>query len=214
MDSKENNFLSRFAGIASIKDKKEQTVQLEQLADEGYAPAQEMIGQFYYDGNNEFIPHDIGKAKFYFSKAADQGEAHSQYMVWAIADKYNKRKVYDEYSYEFQNLKKAAEQKDVAAICIAAGMYAYGGNVNGNEAWKIEINLQEALRIANFLTDEELAKEDDSVKATISLIKKKANVTTYKSGDVTEYKGGSGCGWIMACVVIIVCVIIILFMRK
>lgn len=118
-----------------------------QAAKNGDAGAQNTLGERYYYGwgmlNEEHITHDMGKAFFYWSMAANQGNANAQRRLgeyyWTEREHCDKNKSF--YWY-----KKAADQGDPEALCCLARFYLDDVVVDRNKDEAIKLYQESANR--------------------------------------------------------------------
>lgn len=157
--------------VMRIKDSQEQVRELLRLADKGYAGAQTMIGRFYHEGSGG-LKKDDKKALEYFKKAADQGEEYSQWMVWSVTSEIDTATPYNENSYAFRNLVKAADAGYTSAIAFVTYAYAFGNmDVAGGKNWVIEKSKSKAEQYLNKLYDK-IGEDGDSGLAQIASVVK------------------------------------------
>jgi TPR repeat protein len=94
-------------------------------AEQGYAPAQEMVGMSYMGANG-----DYGKADMWLRRAAEQGDAEAQFWLGAF---YEQGQIgATDYREAFRWLQKAAEQGHPDAQVTLAQMYEDGEFVSQN----------------------------------------------------------------------------------
>jgi len=94
-------------------------------AEEGYAPAQEMVGMMYMGATG-----DYGKADMWLRRAAEQGNAEAQF--W-LGNAYEQGRIgTTDYGQAFKWLRKAAEQGHPDAQFSLAQMYEDGEFVSQN----------------------------------------------------------------------------------
>lgn len=96
-------------------------------AEQGYAPAQEMVGMMYAGVNG-----DYGKADMWLRRAAEQGNAEAQFWLGAFYEQ--GRMGATDYREAFQWLQKAAEQGHPDAQFSLGQMYEDGEFVPKNDA--------------------------------------------------------------------------------
>ncbi|MBR2126222.1 MAG: SEL1-like repeat protein [Akkermansia sp.] len=88
---------------------------LRPAAENGYAQAQNLLGDCYYDGHG--VPQDYAQAVQWYRKAAEQGDADAQCSLGACY--YSGHGVPQDYAEAVQWYRKAAEQGDAdAQICL------------------------------------------------------------------------------------------------
>jgi len=94
-------------------------------AEQGYAPAQEMMGMSYMGANG-----DYGKADMWLRRAAEQGNAEAQFWLGAF---YEQGRIgTTDYREAFKWLRKAATQGHPDAQVTLAQMYEDGEFVSQN----------------------------------------------------------------------------------
>lgn len=94
-------------------------------AEQGYAPAQEIVGMSYMGANG-----DYGKADMWLRRAAEQGNAEAQFWLGAF---YEQGRIgTTDYREAFKWLRKAAEQGHPDAQVTLAQMYEGGEFVSQN----------------------------------------------------------------------------------
>jgi TPR repeat protein len=59
---------------------------LRQSAEQGYTPAQSILGMLYYSGEKENVQQNWKQARFWFRRAAKQGDSVAQYYLGEIYD--------------------------------------------------------------------------------------------------------------------------------
>ena len=157
---------------------------IKQLADNGDAKAQEMLGQIYYQGTDS-VSTDQKKAEYYFKLAADQGLAKSQYMTWALIDEHNKGKYFNEDSLEFQYLLKAAEQKYPKAVLLLAYAYSVGKMNLGTDYanWEVKKNEEKAKSLLRSIQYESL---DSQGKQLMTALKRDLKISTSSQTTTSE----------------------------
>jgi TPR repeat protein len=96
-------------------------------AEQGYAPAQEMVGMMYAGVNG-----DYGKADMWLRRAAEQGNAEAQSWLGAFYEQ--GRMGATDYREAFRWFRKAAEQGDQDAQFCLGQMYEDGEFVSQNYA--------------------------------------------------------------------------------
>jgi len=96
-------------------------------AEQGYAPAQEMMGLMYMGANG-----DYGKADMWLRRAAEEGNVEAQFWLGAA---YEQGRIgATDYREAFRWLRKAAEQGHPDAQVSLAQMYEDGEFVSQNYA--------------------------------------------------------------------------------
>ncbi len=99
------------------------TEQLRQLANNGDAMAQSVLGDRYYDGDR--APQDYKQAVYWYTKAANQGDAAAQYNLGVCY--YNGEGVAQDYKQAVYWYTKAANQGEAVAQ-YKLGLCYFGGN--------------------------------------------------------------------------------------
>jgi len=94
-------------------------------AEQGYAPAQAMLGEMYLSAAG-----DRGKAEMWLRRAAEQGNTEGQFMLGATYE--NGRFGRRDYQEAFKWLRKAAEKGDPDAEVSLGEMYQDGEFVSQN----------------------------------------------------------------------------------
>jgi TPR repeat protein len=94
-------------------------------AEQGYAPAQEIVGMMYAGANG-----DYGKADLWLRRAAEQGNAEAQFWLGAFYEQGQMGAT--DYREAFRWLRKAAEQGHPDAQVTLAQMYEDGEFVSQN----------------------------------------------------------------------------------
>ena len=157
--------------VMNIKDPQEQVGELLKLADQGCAEAQELIGRFYFEGSSGF-GKDLKKALEYFKKAADQGKEYSKWMVWSVTSEIDTVTLYNENSYEFQNLVESADAGYTSAIVFVAVAYAFGNmDITGKKNWIVEKSRSKAEHYLKKLYDEIERTGDRELTQVASAVK-------------------------------------------
>ena len=121
--------MGRFAQTFS-----EQFIWMEKAANQGYAPAQNVIGRMYYDGNG--VTRNVKLAAEYFEKAANQGQEQSQRYFAQINYKGELGK--RDYSIALKYYIMAAEQGDVSSQEMLGRMYRDGNGTTQDFAKAME----------------------------------------------------------------------------
>ena len=117
---------SNFVGLRSCI--KEEIENLTQKAEQGYALAQSVLANFYYNGLG--TDQNYKKAYYWFKKSAEQGYAGAQY---SLADLYYEGLGTDQnYERAFYWAKKSAEQGFTIAQYSLAGLYYEGLGTDQN----------------------------------------------------------------------------------
>jgi len=94
-----------------------------QAADLGYAPAQNAIGDCYYDGKG--VEKSIEKAFEWYKKAADQGLCEAQYNLARLFERHYKK-------LAFIWMKRASDQSHVKALYKVGEYYEFGRGVESD----------------------------------------------------------------------------------
>lgn len=163
--------LQELQRVMHIKDSQEQMGELLKLADQGCAEAQEMIGKFYYEGSCGF-GKNVKKALEYFKNAANQGKEYSKWMVWSVTSEIDTVTLYNENSYEFQNLVESADAGYTPAIAFVASAYAFGNmDITGRKNWIVEKSKSKAEHYLSKLCDE-IERTGDRELAQVALVVK------------------------------------------
>ena len=103
----------------------EAIVVLRELAEQGFARAQGLIGMSYYFGNG--VPKDFVKAAEWYSKAAEQGNAPAQFLLGVIYQ--SGEGVPKDFVKAAEWYSKAAEQGNIESQCSLSQMYYQGKGV-------------------------------------------------------------------------------------
>ena len=143
--------------LHSGADKKEILQDIQDLADDGFKDAQELLGSFYYQGN-EYVQLDKRKAYEYYQKAARQGEdmEQAQYRAYLLANELEIGVPITEVSESFQLLKMSADHKFPAAVIEIASLYVFGNQGKTS----IKTNIRQGLHYINLLSESELKAID------------------------------------------------------
>ena len=109
-------------------DEEEAAKMFRKAAEQGYATAQNSLGNCYIYGNG--VTKDIQKAIEWYRKAAAQGDANAKHnLPVAYHELGDQQFKAEKYAEAFSNLKLAAEDKNnpvPQAMTLLAGCYEYG----------------------------------------------------------------------------------------
>lgn len=145
--------------LQSGADKNEIIKEIQNLADDGFKYAQDLIGSFYYQGN-EYVKSDKRKAYQYYREAARQGEnmEQAQYRAYWLAKELDIGTPITEDTESFRFLKMSADQKFLPAVLEIASLYVFGKQGKTS----IKINIRQGLHYMNLLSESELEANDDN----------------------------------------------------